>query len=386
MSKFNRKQLIQTKNIEEKVFLIGSQLKKSNSFWNIEESINELSELAKSAQGVVVGHAIQYLEKQSQTYLGIGKLNELKNNPTFKSAKTIICDDELTPTQQRNIENILKDKKIIDRTSLILDIFAQNAKTKEGRLQVELAQNQYLLPRLAGQWSHLERLGGGIGTRGPGETQIETDRRMTRNRIQKLKKYLKKLKINRQLQRKKRTNSGIYKISLIGYTNAGKSSILNTLTGANVLERSKLFSTLDSTTRKLYLNNKKEVAITDTVGFINKLPPALIDAFHATLEEINEADILLHIIDISNSNAPEHTEVVKSVLNKLKIENTNQILVLNKIDKLSKAEQNELKNKLMQNKLSNTVTKITSVKDNIGIDELIKSIEKMTDIISKQNI
>jgi len=216
LSKFNRKQLIQTKNIEEKVFLIGSQLKRNNSFWNIEESINELSELAKSAQGVVVGHAIQYLEKQSQTYLGIGKLNELKNNPTFKSAKTIICDDELTPTQQRNIENILKDKKIIDRTSLILDIFAQNAKTKEGRLQVELAQNQYLLPRLAGQWSHLERLGGGIGTRGPGETQIETDRRMTRNRIQKLKKYLKKLKINRQLQRKKRTNSGIYKISLIG--------------------------------------------------------------------------------------------------------------------------------------------------------------------------
>ena len=325
----------------------------------------------------MLGSAIQYLDKQSKTYLGQGKLIELKNDPNFISARTIICDDELTPNQQKNIENSLKDKKIIDRTSLILDIFAQNAKTKEGRLQVELAQNEYMLPRLAGQWSHLERLGGGIGTRGPGETQIETDRRMTRERIQKLKKDLKRLKINRELQRKQRTKTGIPIVSIVGYTNAGKSSLLNAITGSNVLEKAKLFSTLDPTTRRLYLNTGKQIAITDTVGFINKLPPTLLDAFHATLEEINEAKILLHVIDISNKNAAEHTDVVNQVLEKLHISNKMQILALNKIDKLTHEQIDNLKKRINNHDNNNIMTQIISVKNKIGIKDLISSIETM---------
>jgi len=341
------------------------------------ESVEELAELAKSAGAIVLGSVIQYLDKQSKTYLGQGKLIELKNNPDFISARTIICDDELSPNQQKNIEDSLKDKKIIDRTSLILDIFAQNAKTKEGRLQVELAQNEYMLPRLAGQWSHLERLGGGIGTRGPGETQIETDRRMTRERIQKLKKDLKKLKINRELQRKQRTKTGLPIVSIVGYTNAGKSSLLNAITGSTVLEEAKLFSTLDPTTRRLYLNSGKQIAITDTVGFINKLPPTLLDAFHATLEEINEAKILLHVVDISNKNAAEHTDVVNEVLEKLHISNKMQILVLNKIDKLTHEQIDNLKKRINNNDTNNRMTQIISVKNKIGIKDLIRSIETM---------
>lgn len=245
----------------------------------------------------------------------------------------IIFDDELDPTQQRNLEKALGEK-VIDRTALILDIFAHHAKTREGQLQVGLAQHEYLLPRLAGQWSHLERLGGGIGTRGPGETQIETDRRLIRARIKQLKGELDKIKLSRVIRRQRRTSSGLPVASLVGYTNAGKSTLFNTLSSAGVVSQNQLFSTLDPITRRIRLPFGDQVLVTDTVGFIHKLPPTVISAFRATLEDLHDADLLLHVIDISSPQARAQAQVVEDTLVQLGMKDKPRLLVLNKMDLL----------------------------------------------------
>jgi len=277
----------------------------------------ELSELATGAGAEVIGALTQNVKRHQNAYLGKGKLAELKDIIIKKDIDTLICDDELHPNQQLELEKFLDGVKVIDRTALILDIFASNAQTKEGRLQVELAQHEYLLPRLAGQWTHLERLGGGIGTRGPGESQIETDRRLARGRIQKLKKEIEKVRRHRERYRVRRKSSDIPIIALVGYTNAGKSTMLNQLTSSSVLSENRMFSTLDPVTRQLRLLDGKTVLLTDTVGFIQKLPTTLIAAFRATLEEANEADLILHVVDVSHSMRDQQVNSVKDILNEI---------------------------------------------------------------------
>jgi len=248
-------------------------------------------------------------------------------------ANVVIFDDELSPSQQRNLEKSL-GVKVIDRTALILDIFATRAQTREGGLQVALAQMQYLLPRLAGQWSHLERMEGAIGTRGPGETQIETDRRLIRGRISKIKRDLESVRTQRELYRRRRARNGVPVVALVGYTNAGKSTLMHALSGADVLAEDKLFATLDPVTRRLRLPSGEVVLLTDTVGFIQKLPTDLVAAFRATLEELAEADLLLHVIDISHQNAFEQTQSVDSTLAELGVAERPTLLALNKVDLL----------------------------------------------------
>ena len=277
---------------------------------------------------------VQHLERPTNTYVGKGKLEELRTQVKELRVTTIICDDELTPTQQRNLENALSDVKVIDRSALILDVFAQRALTREGRLQVELAQSEYLLPRLAGQWSHLERLGGGIGTRGPGETQIETDRRLVRDRILKLKRDLEDVRRHRRLYRARRQEQQVPVASLVGYTNAGKSTLLNGLTGAGVTAEDKLFSTLDPVTRRVRLPSGRELLVTDTVGFIQKLPTTLAAAFRATLEEVQEATLIIHVVDTTHPNASDQIQVVDGILYELGVSEKPRLVALNKIDLL----------------------------------------------------
>ncbi len=292
-----------------------------------------------TAGAEVVGASIQRRQSPNPAfYVGKGKLEELAELKEELEYDVVIFDDELSPTQQRNLEEALK-VKIIDRTALILDIFAKRAQTHEGRLQVELAQHQYLLPRLAGQWSHLERLGGGIGTRGPGETQIETDRRLVRHKIHRLQKDIQQVRKHRALYRRQRDKQGIPVVAIIGYTNAGKSTLLNALSNANVFVEDKLFATLDPTTRRLTLPNKREVLISDTVGFIQKLPTTVVAAFRATLEELGEATLLLHIIDITHRNAVEQSIAVEELLTKLELNQKPRISVLNKLDLLASSEE-----------------------------------------------
>lgn len=328
--------MVSTRPKLERALLISVQTKgRSSRLWTTEDSLNELGELARSAGARVVGSMVQSLDKPTQMYLGKGKIDELKDIAQERPIDTVICDDELNPTQQRNLENALGGEiKVIDRTALILDVFAQRAQTKEGRLQVELAQHEYLLPRLAGQWSHLERLGGGIGTRGPGETQIETDRRLVRGRIQRLKKNLEDVRRHRKQYRARRQEMRMPVASLVGYTNAGKSTLLNSLTGAGVVAEDKLFSTLDPVTRQIRLPSGRQVLLTDTVGFIQKLPPAVVAAFRATLEEIEESALILHVLDITHANAAQQADVVEGILGELKLSSKPRILVLNKIDLL----------------------------------------------------
>ncbi len=305
--------------------------------WPLEESLDELGDLAVSAGAHVIGRMKQRLAKPANTYVGKGKLQELRELVQYRDIGTVICDDELTPTQQRNLENALGgegERKVIDRTALILDVFAQRARTREGRLQVELAQHEYLLPRLAGQWSHLERLGGGIGTRGPGETQIETDRRLVRDRIQRLKRSLDDVRRHRRGYRARRREMRMPVASLVGYTNAGKSTLLNNLTGAGVLAEDRLFSTLDPVTRKVRLPSGRTVLVSDTVGFIQKLPTSLVAAFRATLEEIEESTLIIHVLDITRPSAAEQAHVVTGILEDMGLSERPQILVLNKIDLL----------------------------------------------------
>jgi len=282
----------------------------------------------------VAGKVIQRLPRASKThYVGKGKLEELISLKESTGYSVVIFDDELSPLQQRNLEDALR-VKVIDRAALILDIFAKRAHTREGQMQVELAQHQYLLPRLAGQWSHLERLGGGIGTRGPGETQLETDKRLLQKKIHRLKKQIDDIRKHRQLYRQQRQKTGIPIVALVGYTNAGKSTLLNALSHADVFVEDKLFATLDPTTRRLTLPDKSGVLLTDTVGFIRKLPPTIITAFKATLEELTEASLLLHVVDLTSRNAAEQCQVVEDILADLELQDKPRITALNKIDLL----------------------------------------------------
>jgi len=322
---------------QERAFLVGVELKSHKDRWSIGDSLAELAQLARTADAEVAGELIQRLEKPSPNYLGSGKLRELIALREQSRYSMVICNDELSPQQQRNLEEALQ-VKIIDRTALILDIFARHALTREGQLQVELAQNEYLLPRLAGQWSHLERLGGGIGTRGPGESQLETDRRLVTQRIHRLKAEIEEVRRHRALYRQQRKRRGIPIVALVGYTNAGKSTLMNTLSNANVLVEDKLFATLDPVTRRLTLSNGQQVLLTDTVGFIHKLPPTVVTAFRATLEELNEADLFLHIVDITHKNAAEQCQTVEEVLDGLSLGNKPRLTILNKIDLLSENE------------------------------------------------
>ncbi len=327
------KETVSTQEARERAFLVGVQIKGSKDRWSVEDSLAELANLTRTADAEVVGELTQRLEKRSHTYLGSGKLKELASLRSETGYSVVIFDDELSPRQQRNLEEVLQ-VKIIDRTALILDIFARRAQTREGQLQVELAQNQYLLPRLVGQWSHLERLGGGIGTRGPGESQLETDRRLVQQRIHRLKRELEEVRRHRALYRKHRKRSGIPVVSLVGYTNAGKSTLLNTLSNADVLVEDKLFATLDPITRRLILPNQQPILLTDTVGFIHKLPPMVVAAFRATLEELGEADLILHLVDITHKSAAEQCQTVEDILTGLNLSDKPRLTLLNKIDLL----------------------------------------------------
>ncbi len=296
--------------------------------------MEELTQLTRTAGANVVGKLIQRLPIPLKThYLGKGKLDELLSLRGSANYDVVIFDDELSPLQQRNLEEALR-VKVIDRAALILDIFAKRARTHEGQLQVELAQHQYLFPRLAGQWSHLERLGGGIGTRGPGESQLETDRRLIRQKIHRLKAQIEEIRKHRRLYRQQRRESGIPIVALVGYTNAGKSTLLNALSQADVFVEDKLFATLDPTTRRLTLPDKNVILLTDTVGFIRKLPPTIVTAFRATLEELSEANILLHVVDLTSHNAPEQCQTVEDILADLNLMDKPRITALNKIDLL----------------------------------------------------
>jgi len=314
--------------------LVAVPRKGTGGSWPVESSIDELAQLAGTAGANVVGKLIQRLPIPSAThYLGKGKLAELVALKNTTNYSVVIFDDELSPLQQRNLEEALQ-VKVIDRAALILDIFAKRARTREGQLQVELAQHQYLLPRLVGQWSHLERLGGGIGTRGPGESQLETDRRLIHRRINRLKTQIDEVRKHRMLYRQQRKRSGIPIVALVGYTNAGKSTLLNALSHADVFVEDKLFATLDPTTRRLTLPDKSKVLVTDTVGFIRKLPPTIVTAFRATLEELAEASLLLHVADLASHNAPEQCQAVEDILADLKLMDKPRITALNKIDLL----------------------------------------------------
>ncbi|MSQ61421.1 MAG: GTPase HflX [Dehalococcoidia bacterium] len=323
-----------TAPVVERAYLVGVSLHDGRS-WDIADSLDELAQLAATAGAQVVGRTSQRRERpDSATFIGKGKLQEIVAERETLDYTLVIFDDELSPSQQRNLENALK-VKVLDRTALVLDIFAARARTREGGLQVELAQLDYLLPRLAGQWSHLERLEGAIGTRGPGETQIETDRRLARSRITHLKAQIEDVRRHRTLYRHRRAKQGIPVIALVGYTNAGKSTLMNALSGADVLAENKLFATLDPVTRRISLPEVGAALLTDTVGFIQKLPTGLVDAFRATLEELEEADILLHVVDITHPAVTEQSATVERTLDDLGLADKPRITVLNKADHLS---------------------------------------------------
>ncbi|MCL2632279.1 MAG: GTPase HflX [Coriobacteriia bacterium] len=324
----------------EKAILVG--VDRGISDWEIDESLAELGRLVSTAGADVVSAVSQRMKSPNpRTFIGKGKVEEVLELARALEADIVVFDDELSPSQQSNLERELgkakSDIKVIDRTALILDIFALHATTREGRLQVRLAQNQYLLPRLRGMWAHLAagRMGGGVGSRfGEGESQLEVDRRMVRNRISSIRQELKKLQADRATQRAARLDSGIFKIAIAGYTNAGKSTLLNYLTDADVLAYDQLFATLDSTTRRLSLPDGGDATLTDTVGFIQKLPTTLVEAFRSTLDEITQADLVLHIVDASSEQRVEQMRAVQEVLEQIDAHQIPQIIVFNKIDLL----------------------------------------------------
>lgn len=321
--------------VEERVILVGVSTGDGD---DTEQSLDELEELAKTAGAVTVGRVIQNREQiHPGTYIGSGKIAEVQQLAYEVEATGIICDDELTPAQLKNLEEEL-DLKVMDRTLIILDIFASRASTSEGKIQVELAQLKYRQARLVGLGSSLSRLGGGIGTRGPGEKKLEMDRRLIKSRIAQLNRELEEVKRHREVTRSKRSRKSTAVIAIVGYTNAGKSTLLNTMTGAQVLEEDKLFATLDPTTRILELPSGQEILLTDTVGFIRKLPHHLIDAFRSTLEEAKYADIILHVVDASSPQMDQQMYVVYDTLKNLGVINKKIITLFNKQDKVTEAE------------------------------------------------
>lgn len=325
-------QLYDLKETKERVILVGVQADDNE---DTEKSLDELEELAQTAGAETVGRIIQNREQiHPGTYVGKGKLDEIKNLLWETDATGIICDDELSPAQLGNLQDAL-DTKVMDRTLIILDIFAERASTNEGKIQVELAQLKYRQSRLVGLGKSLSRLGGGIGTRGPGEKKLEMDRRLIKGRIAQLNHELKDVKRHREVTREQRSRNHIPVIAIVGYTNAGKSTLLNRLTGASVLEEDKLFATLDPTTRGLKLSSGQEVLLTDTVGFIRKLPHHLIEAFKSTLEEAKYADMILHVVDVSNPQMDEQMYTVYETLQNLDVKDKVVITAFNKQDRLT---------------------------------------------------
>ena len=317
--------------LQERVILLGVSLQDDRE---TRESLEELEELAKTAGAVTVGMEIQNREAPHPgTYIGKGKIQEVKEKILETDATGVICDDELSPAQMRNLEQEL-ECKVMDRTLLILDIFASRAATSEGKIQVELAQLQYRLSRLTGLGKSLSRLGGGIGTRGPGEKKLEMDRRLIKNRIAQLRRELQEVKRHRELIRERRKKNAVPVAAIVGYTNAGKSTLLNRLTRAGVLEEDKLFATLDPTTRGLKLEGGQEILFTDTVGFIRKLPHHLVEAFQSTLEEARYADLILHVVDVSNPQMEKQMAVVYDTLRRLEVTGKKVITLFNKQDRL----------------------------------------------------
>lgn len=359
-------------DVIERVILVGVSL---NDGDDTEESLEELEELAKTAGAVTVGKVIQNREGYHPgTYIGKGKIEEVKTLAMQMEATGIVCDDELSPAQIKNLEDALS-LKVIDRTVMILDIFASRASTKEGKIQVELAQLRYRSTRLIGLGNSLSRLGGGIGTRGPGEKKLEVDRRLIRDRISVLKRELEGVKQNREVLRTKRQKNAVPVVAIVGYTNAGKSTLLNTLTNANVLEEDKLFATLDPTTRNLELDSGQQILLTDTVGFIRKLPHHLIEAFKSTLEEAKYADIILHVVDASNPQVDKQMHIVYETLQQLGVKDKPVITAFNKQDRLEQP--------LLLKDLKADKTVKISAKYKEGLPELLEAIET---ILKEQKI
>lgn len=370
-----------------RAILVGLDItstKNALSDWDVDSSLDELERLASTADVDVVTRLTQRLAlPDTRTFIGSGKVKELKALLERHDVSLVIFDDELSPRQQLNFqtdlseENALEEDRVqvMDRTALILDIFASHATTREGKLQVELATVQYEMPRLRGKWSHLEaeKLGGGVGARfGMGESQLEADRRMLGKRISDLKREIKRVAVERQTQRSKRMTSGIFKVSLVGYTNAGKSTLLNALTDAGVLAYDKLFATLDSTTRNLALTSGREITLTDTVGFINKLPHGLVEAFKSTLEEVNQADMLLHVVDISADNAEGQISAVEEVLREIEAIDKPTLLVFNKLDNIPAEDVG----KIERFKELYPGSELISAYKKEGLDDLLLAIER----------
>ncbi len=330
------------KNSREKAVLVALRLPSQNEL-DIGISLRELRTLLETAGGQSVLEVVQKKDSpDARTYIGIGKAKEIANFIKSNPVEAVVFDHELTPTQQRNLEAIL-EVKVIDRTALILDIFAQRAHSKEGKLQVELAQLNYLLPRLRGKGIELSRLGGGIGTRGPGETKLEVDRRRIRARLSYLKNELRRVTLHHEIQAKKRLKIGVFNVSLVGYTNAGKSTLLNTLTKSDVFVEDKLFATLDSTRRRMHSSNETTIVLSDTVGFIQKLPHQLIAAFHSSLSEVLLADLIVHVIDISSSYLDVQVEAVDKTLEEIGVDQKPRLDVYNKTDLISSEELSRFK-------------------------------------------
>ncbi|MDI6732203.1 MAG: GTPase HflX [Candidatus Margulisbacteria bacterium] len=355
----------------DKAILAGVDLPSKNHI-PIEESLAELARLASTAGAIVVGRIQQKRQKPDLTYyIGSGKLEEIKALMAGTSATMLIFDSEILPAQERNLEEAL-DIQIVDRTELILNIFAKHAKSREGKIQVELAKLQYQLPRLSGMWEHLSRQRGGIGLREVGEKQIEIDRRIINKRISLLKKEIEKVRKERSARRENRRRNQIPSVALVGYTNSGKSTLLNVLTDAKVLTQDQLFATLDPTTRQLYLPNNRQIVLTDTVGFIQKLPHQLVEAFHSTLEEVIEADLLLHVVDAAHPYFEDQIKAVMTVLEELKCADKPILTIFNKADKL------------MQ-KISNTILEkyqpaiVISALGNKGLDRIMGELARFFD-------
>ena len=357
--------MIQTAEKKEKFILVGVETGKDR----MEESLSELAELLDTAGGETVGRVIQNLESINKaTYVGKGKVEEIKELAEELGADGIVCDDELSPVQLSNLKDEL-DIKVLDRTLVILDIFASHAKSSEGKLQVEMAQLKYRSSRLMGLGKNLSRLGGGIGTRGPGESKLETDRRAIRERVSQLRTEIEKVESSRDTLRKHRMSDGIPVIAIVGYTNAGKSTFLNKITDAGILAVDKLFATLDPTTRSLKIPDGEEVLFTDTVGFISKLPHNLVDAFKSTLEEAKYADLILHVADASNPEVDEQMKVVYRTLEELKVVGKSVITFLNKQDKIEEE-------RIIKDLKADALIK-GSAKTGEGIDELLNKISEI---------
>lgn len=377
-----RQRLYNTLEAKPRAFLVGIEVYTEHSPWSAQDSLAELSLLADTAGLEVVGLTYQKLSSvYPKHYIGPGKVQEIADLKGELHYDLVVFDDELTGSQTRNLEEVLQTR-VIDRTQLILDIFAQHARTREGRLQVELAQHEYLLPRLRGQWGHLSRqtaqgaaAGSAVGVRGPGETQLETDRRLVGRRITVLKAQIEDVRRHRERYRQRRRQSGIPVVSLVGYTNAGKSTLLNALSGAGVRAENQLFATLDPTTRQVKLPGGSMILLTDTVGFIQRLPTSLVAAFRATLEEIEEADLLLHVLDITHPNAQEQAATVEETLADLHVDDKPILTVLNKVDTIAGVDADNIQQVAADMQLPDNYIPI-SAEQGWGLDLLQARIEQ----------